>query len=94
MGCRFGPDDTNVVLREFEKCGQILRHQFGPGGSNWMHVLFAVRGGFLRPHIFFDFFNFFLKFYNLIMTGPPLLSLLHSMRNTAMAGHSVVVSAT
>ena len=85
--CRFGPDDTNVVLREFEKCGRILRHQFGPGGSNWMHVLFAVRGGGLIRHAIYSC-DFSSSVSSLIMIGPLLLSLVHSMGSTAMAGHS------
>ncbi|KAH7657647.1 Nucleoporin NUP53 protein [Dioscorea alata] len=36
----FSPVDTNVVLREFEKCGLILKHIPGPRGSNWMHILY------------------------------------------------------
>lgn len=34
----FTPADTNLVLREFEKCGTILKHVPGPCGSNWMHI--------------------------------------------------------
>ncbi|GAQ86057.1 nuclear pore complex protein Nup53 [Klebsormidium nitens] len=34
----FGPDDTNLVLREFERCGPVVEHVFGPRGSNWMHL--------------------------------------------------------
>ncbi|KAJ0964810.1 hypothetical protein J5N97_025948 [Dioscorea zingiberensis] len=36
----FSPVDTNLVLREFEKCGLILKHIPGPRGSNWMHILY------------------------------------------------------
>ncbi|XP_028778955.1 nuclear pore complex protein NUP35-like [Neltuma alba] len=36
----FSPGDTNLVLREFEKCGRILRHVPGPRDSNWMHILY------------------------------------------------------
>lgn len=36
----FTPADTNLVLREFEKCGTILKHVPGPYGSNWMHILY------------------------------------------------------
>ncbi|CAH9066375.1 unnamed protein product [Cuscuta epithymum] len=36
----FSPADTNLVLREFEKCGLILRHIPGPRGANWMHILY------------------------------------------------------
>ncbi|KAF7843388.1 nuclear pore complex protein NUP35 [Senna tora] len=37
---RFFPGDTNSVLREFEKCGVILKHVPGPSDSNWMHILY------------------------------------------------------
>ncbi|CAA7410092.1 unnamed protein product [Spirodela intermedia] len=36
----FPPCDTNLILREFEKCGAILRHVPGPGDANWMHILY------------------------------------------------------
>ncbi|KAI3777840.1 hypothetical protein L1987_47643 [Smallanthus sonchifolius] len=36
----FSPADTNLVLREFEKCGVILRHVPGPRDSNWTHILY------------------------------------------------------
>ncbi|KAL0906188.1 hypothetical protein M5K25_024662 [Dendrobium thyrsiflorum] len=36
----FAPGDTNLVLREFEKCGTILKHVPGPRDANWMHVLY------------------------------------------------------
>lgn len=36
----FSPADTNLVLREFEKCGLILKHIPGPRGANWMHILY------------------------------------------------------
>lgn len=36
----FSPSDTNLVLREFEKCGIILKHVPGPGEANWMHILY------------------------------------------------------
>ncbi|KAH7429472.1 hypothetical protein KP509_09G050500 [Ceratopteris richardii] len=39
----FGIDDTNIVMRELEKCGPIVRHVPGPGGSNWIHVQFQTR---------------------------------------------------
>lgn len=39
---RFSPGDTNLVLREFEKCGVILKHVPGPGDANWMHILYQV----------------------------------------------------
>lgn len=39
---RFGPGDTNLVLREFEKCGVILKHIPGPRDANWMHILYQV----------------------------------------------------
>lgn len=40
--CRFSPIDTNAVLREFEKCGVILKHILGPRDANWMHILYQV----------------------------------------------------
>lgn len=39
----FSPADTNLVLREFEKCGAILKHVPGPRDSNWMHILYQSR---------------------------------------------------
>lgn len=36
----FPPGDTNLVLREFEKCGVILKHVPGPRDANWMHILY------------------------------------------------------
>ncbi|TQD95456.1 hypothetical protein C1H46_018941 [Malus baccata] len=36
----FSPADTNLVLREFEKCGVILKHVPGPRDANWMHILY------------------------------------------------------
>lgn len=39
----FSPGDTNLVLREFEKCGVILKHVPGPGDANWMHILYQNR---------------------------------------------------
>ncbi|XP_065868845.1 nuclear pore complex protein NUP35 [Euphorbia lathyris] len=39
----FPPSDTNLVLREFEKCGVILRHVPGPRDANWMHILYQSR---------------------------------------------------
>ncbi|KAJ0440809.1 putative RNA-recognition motif (RRM) domain, nucleoporin, NUP53 [Helianthus annuus] len=39
----FSPADTSLVLREFEKCGVILKHVPGPRESNWMHVLYQSR---------------------------------------------------
>ncbi|KAK8519728.1 hypothetical protein V6N13_104848 [Hibiscus sabdariffa] len=36
----FSPSDTNLVLREFEKCGVILKHVPGPRDANWMHILY------------------------------------------------------
>ena len=39
---RFPPADTNLVLREFEKCGVILKHVPGPRDANWMHILYQV----------------------------------------------------
>ncbi|KAK2971143.1 hypothetical protein RJ640_008567 [Escallonia rubra] len=39
----FSPGDTNLVLREFEKCGIILKHVPGPRDANWMHILYQNR---------------------------------------------------
>ncbi|KAL6996440.1 Nucleoporin nup35 [Sarracenia purpurea var. burkii] len=39
----FSPGDTNFVLREFEKCGVILKHVPGPRDANWMHILYQNR---------------------------------------------------
>lgn len=39
----FSPGDTNMVLREFEKCGMVLRHVPGPRDANWMHILYQSR---------------------------------------------------
>ncbi|KAG2595037.1 nuclear pore complex protein NUP35-like [Panicum virgatum] len=39
----FLPGDTNLVLREFEKCGVVLRHVPGPRDANWMHILYQSR---------------------------------------------------
>lgn len=39
---RFSPADTNLVLREFEKSGVILKHVPGPREANWMHILYQV----------------------------------------------------
>ncbi|KAJ7963057.1 Nuclear pore complex protein NUP35 [Quillaja saponaria] len=39
----FSPADTNLVLREFEKCGMILKHVPGPREANWMHILYQNR---------------------------------------------------
>ncbi|KAL9255496.1 Nuclear pore complex protein NUP35-like protein [Drosera capensis] len=37
------PADTNLVLREFQKCGVILKHVLGPRNANWMHILYQNR---------------------------------------------------
>ncbi|KAM0945740.1 putative RNA-recognition motif (RRM) domain, nucleoporin, NUP53 [Dioscorea sansibarensis] len=39
----FFPGDINLVLREFEKCGLILKHVLGPRDANWMHILYQNR---------------------------------------------------
>ncbi|XVF24924.1 hypothetical protein REPUB_Repub13aG0169500 [Reevesia pubescens] len=39
----FSPADTNFVLREFEKCGVILKHVPGPRDANWLHILYQKR---------------------------------------------------
>uniref|UniRef100_A0A453MSX0 RRM Nup35-type domain-containing protein n=1 Tax=Aegilops tauschii subsp. strangulata TaxID=200361 RepID=A0A453MSX0_AEGTS len=38
----FSLRDTNLVLREFEKCGVILRHHSGPREGNWIHILYQI----------------------------------------------------
>uniref|UniRef100_A0A452ZKK7 RRM Nup35-type domain-containing protein n=1 Tax=Aegilops tauschii subsp. strangulata TaxID=200361 RepID=A0A452ZKK7_AEGTS len=38
----FSLRDTNLVLREFEKCGVILRHHSGPREGNWIHILYQA----------------------------------------------------
>jgi nuclear pore complex protein Nup53 len=42
LSARFLPGDTNLVLREFEKCGIVLKHVLGPRDANWMHILYQV----------------------------------------------------
>lgn len=42
VSASFLPVDTNFVLREFEKCGLVLRHVPGPRDANWMHILYQV----------------------------------------------------
>ncbi|KAJ4952685.1 hypothetical protein NE237_029517 [Protea cynaroides] len=44
----FSPGDTNLVLREFEKCGVILRHVPGPRDANWIHILYEKRSDALK----------------------------------------------
>ncbi|KAJ4828293.1 Nucleoporin nup35 [Turnera subulata] len=44
----FSPGDTNFVLREFEKCGVILKHVPGPREANWMHILYQSRSDALK----------------------------------------------
>ncbi|KAA8540370.1 hypothetical protein F0562_024711 [Nyssa sinensis] len=39
----FSPGDTNLVLREFEKCGVVLKHVPGPRDANWIHILYQNR---------------------------------------------------
>ncbi|KAG8481892.1 hypothetical protein CXB51_026683 [Gossypium anomalum] len=39
----FSPADTNLVLREFEKCGVMLKHVPGPRDANWIHILYSKR---------------------------------------------------
>lgn len=34
----FGVDETNSVMREFEKCGRIINSVSGPGSANWVHL--------------------------------------------------------
>ncbi|WOK91441.1 nuclear pore complex protein [Canna indica] len=36
----FFPGDTNLVLRELEKCGVVLKHVPGPRDANWIHILY------------------------------------------------------
>ncbi|MQM08070.1 hypothetical protein Taro_040920 [Colocasia esculenta] len=38
----FSPSDTNLVLREFEKFGVILKHVPGPRDANWIHILYQA----------------------------------------------------
>ncbi|CAL9755302.1 unnamed protein product [Musa acuminata subsp. burmannicoides] len=40
IAARFPPSDTNMVLREFEKCGVISKHVHGPSNANWIHILY------------------------------------------------------
>ncbi|KAK9677064.1 hypothetical protein RND81_11G119700 [Saponaria officinalis] len=44
----FSPADTNYVLREFEKCGAIVKHVPGPRNANWMYILYQNRAGAQR----------------------------------------------
>ncbi|XP_072998401.1 nuclear pore complex protein NUP35-like [Typha latifolia] len=39
----FSAGDINLVLREFEKCGVILKHISGPRDANWIHILYQSR---------------------------------------------------
>jgi len=39
----FGAEETNTVIREFEKCGPIVDHVSGPGGANWVHIQYQNR---------------------------------------------------
>uniref|UniRef100_A0A0D9WIS5 Nuclear pore complex protein NUP35 n=1 Tax=Leersia perrieri TaxID=77586 RepID=A0A0D9WIS5_9ORYZ len=41
----FSLGDTNLVIREFEKCGVILRHQVGTRDGNWIHILYLFSPG-------------------------------------------------
>lgn len=36
----FTPQNTNLVVRELEKCGTILKHVSGPEGANFVHILY------------------------------------------------------
>eukprot|EP00850_Spirogloea_muscicola_P017766 SM000156S02122 [mRNA] locus=s156:9039:10066:- [translate_table: standard] len=57
----FGVDDTNVILREFEKCGHVAKKVYSPGEGNWMHLQYetaydaqralAKSGMQLTPHL-------------------------------------------
>lgn len=53
---RFSPADTNLILREFEKCGVILKHVPGPRDANWMHILYQVLSLLLLRADIFDYF--------------------------------------
>lgn len=72
---RFSPADTNLVLREFEKCGVILKHVTGPRDANWMHILFQVLP-FCNDLDSWDlvsstsFLSFVAKLLALILFGP------------------------
>lgn len=46
----FGAEETNAVMREFEKCGTILRHVPGPGGANWIHIQFQDKLDAQKAH--------------------------------------------
>lgn len=39
----FGAEETNTVMREFEKCGPIVDYVSGPGGANWAHIKYQNR---------------------------------------------------
>ncbi|XP_024529811.1 nuclear pore complex protein NUP35-like [Selaginella moellendorffii] len=39
----FPGEDTNLVLREFEKCGPIIKQVAGPATSNWLHIQYQSR---------------------------------------------------
>ena len=39
----FSPADTNLVLGEFDKSGETLKHVPGPRDANWMHILYKNR---------------------------------------------------
>ncbi|XP_077211281.1 mitotic phosphoprotein N' end (MPPN) family protein [Tasmannia lanceolata] len=39
----FSPGDTNLVLREFEKCGIMVKHVPGPRDGNWINILYQHR---------------------------------------------------
>lgn len=71
---RFSPADTNLVLREFEKCGVILKHVPGPRDANWMHILFQVLN--LSYDFKFDFCFFFQRSINVMMLPPNCLLIL------------------
>ncbi|XP_044972757.1 nuclear pore complex protein NUP35-like [Hordeum vulgare subsp. vulgare] len=44
----FSGRETNLVLREFGKCGVILRHCSGPRDGNWIHILYQHQYDALR----------------------------------------------
>lgn len=72
---RFSPADTNLVLREFEKCGVILKHIPGPRDANWMHILYQV--SFLSCCFKFDKYYFLVNSRNLSI--PSFLRALEMM---------------
>lgn len=40
---RFGNSELHQVLREFEKCGNIVERVVGPDGANWVQIQYQVK---------------------------------------------------